>query len=95
MNSKEKEIVLSEMIKTFKEFKHKNLMRCPNCEKVIEWQDENYNPADNIYTCPKCRHEINEYEFEQISIVDYLEEMFLVFLSQEKLEEGEKDDDIL
>lgn len=89
MNSKEKEIVLNEIIKTFQEFKHKSLVRCPNCEKVIEWQDANYNPAESIYTCPKCLHEINEYEFEQISIVDYLEEIYLAYLTQEQLEKGD------
>lgn len=80
----EEKIVFNQMIEELKDFKNEKLYRCPYCEKIIEWDDANYNPEENTFTCPLCNETYDETELECISIYDYIEEMYLTYKSINK-----------
>lgn len=75
----EQQFVFNSILEELKEFKNRNLYRCPYCEKIFEWNDVNYNPEDSIFTCPKCTTAYEETELENISMYDYIEEIYLTY----------------
>ena len=53
MNKDLKEqIILSSIIEDLRKFEHKDLYQCPYCDEVFEWNDVDYNPEEQAYTCP-------------------------------------------
>jgi len=85
MNEFEEKIIFEAIKEELKKFRNNSLYRCPDCEKIIEWDDTNYNPEEGTYTCPKCKTTYNESELEALSMYDIIEEMFLAF--KEKYDE--------
>lgn len=85
MNEFEEEVIFNAIKNELKNFRNNNLYRCSCCEKIIEWDDANYNPEEETYTCQKCKHTLNESELEALSIYELIEEMFLAF--KEKYDE--------
>ena len=79
MNEFEEKVVYEAIKDELKNFRNNSLYRCPHCEKIIEWNDANYNPEESVYTCQKCNDAFEEYELEELSMFDFLEEMFLAF----------------
>lgn len=75
----EQQVVFNSILEELKEFKNKNLYRCPYCKKIFEWNDVNYNPEDGTFTCPKCTTTYDETELENISMYDYIEEIYLTY----------------
>jgi len=75
----EKKIVLNEITNELNKFTNKDLYQCPYCEETFEWDDMNYNPEESSYTCPKCRVTFDETELQNISILDYIEEIYLTY----------------
>lgn len=65
--------------------RNNSLYRCPHCEKIIEWNDANYNPEESTYICQKCKNTFEESELEALSMFEILEEMFIAF--KEKYDE--------
>lgn len=72
-----KKIVFDEIRETLDKFTSKSLYQCPCCEKIIEWDDANYYPDENSYTCPECMHSFDEDALQEITLLDYIEELFL------------------
>ena len=85
----EQKIVFNEILEDLKQFKNKNLYRCPYCDAMIEWDDVNYNPEESTYTCPKCSETFAEEELQNISMYDYIEEIYLTFLTNKGVSENE------
>ena len=75
----EQSILLNGLSNDLKTFESKKLYRCPYCEKIHEWDDVNYNPEDGTFTCPKCTTTYDETELENISMYDYIEEIYLTY----------------
>ncbi len=75
----EKKLVINDLLDNLRQFKSETLHRCPCCEKIIEWDDVNYNPEERTYTCPHCNNTFDENELENISIYDYIEEIYLTY----------------
>ena len=80
MNKDLKEqIILSSIIDDLKKFEHKDLHQCPYCDEVFEWNDADYNPEDKTYTCPFCRNTFDESELESVSLMAYIEDIFMAY----------------
>ena len=85
MNEFEEKVVYEAIKDELKKFRNNSLYRCPSCGKIIEWCDENYNPEESAYTCPKCKDTFEESDLESLSMFEILEEMFIAF--KEKYDE--------
>ena len=75
----EQSIILNQIIEEMKQFKNEKILRCPNCQKILEWDDGNFNPEDNTFTCQHCRFTEDESTFERIDLCDYVTEIYLTF----------------
>lgn len=54
-----------------------NVYRCPHCGEAISLQDEHENEdGDTVYKCPMCGEDFEETDAEQLSIYDYLDEVY-------------------
>jgi transposase-like protein len=85
MNSEfERNVVLNEIADELSDFKSESLYQCPYCEKILKWDDVNYYPEESSYTCPKCLTTFNENELQTVSLITYIEEMFLRYKGDEK-----------
>jgi len=85
MNEFEEKVVYEAIKDELKKFRNNSLYRCPHCEKIIEWNDANYNPEESTYTCQKCKDTFEESALEALSMFEILEEMFIAF--KEKYDE--------
>ena len=72
----EQSILLNGLSNDLKTFESKKLYRCPYCEKIHEWDDVNYNPEENTYTCPLCKNTFEKSELEHINALEYFLDMF-------------------
>lgn len=72
-----------EITEKLKRFVDKDTIMCPNCEKIFEWNDVNYDPAESTYTCPYCLKTEKETDFEKVSMYDYLQDMYCVYKEKE------------
>lgn len=77
-------VLITEITNELCDFKNDNLYQCPNCEKIFEWDDVNYNPEESSYTCPKCRTTFNENGLQNVSVIDYIEEIYLTYKGEEE-----------
>ena len=50
MNEFEEKVVYEAIKDELKKFRNNSLYRCPHCEKIIEWNDANYNPEESTFT---------------------------------------------
>ena len=75
----EQSIILNQIIEEMKQFKNARILRCPNCQKILEWDDANFNPEDNTFICQHCRYTDDESNFERIDLCDYVAEIYLTF----------------
>ena len=48
--------------------------------------ETNYNPEESTYTCPKCRQTFNENELLEVTLLDYITDLFITY-------KGEKEND--
>ena len=80
----EQKIVFNEILEDLKQFKNKNLYRCPYCDAMIEWDDVNYNLEESTYICPICRETFDEKELQSVSFIDYIEEVFAVYKGEKE-----------
>ena len=71
--------ILEEIKNDLQKFKHEDLKQCPYCSEVFEWDDVNYNPAEQTYTCPKCLVEHDEHELLEVNAYELIEEMFMAY----------------
>lgn len=71
--------ILEEIKNDLQKFKHQNLKQRPCCNEIHEWDDANYNPEEQTYTCPICRKTFDENELQSISFIDFIEEIFAVY----------------
>ena len=71
--------ILSSIIDDLRKFEHKELHQCPYCDEVFEWNDADYNPEDKTYTCPFCRNTFDESELESVSLMAYIEDIFMAY----------------
>ena len=85
----EKNVVLEKIKEDLQQFTSEKMLRCPTCDEIIEWDDADYNPAGNEYTCPKCRATHSEIEFEVVNMLDYIEEVYLNYLTNKNKNTGE------
>lgn len=79
MNDYEEKIIFEAIKEELKKFRNNSLYRCPDCGKIIEWDDTDYNPEESSYTCPRCGSTYDENDLEALSVYDIIEEMFLAF----------------
>lgn len=49
----------------------KNKYRCPVCGAIIEWDDANYNPENDSYTCNRCITTFEEANLEAVGVEDF------------------------
>jgi predicted RNA-binding Zn-ribbon protein involved in translation (DUF1610 family) len=84
-----KNCILEEIKDDLEQFKNENLICCPNCDKITKWDDVNYNPEENEYTCPNCQFTTCETDFFNVSILDYIEEIYLSYKTKYGDEENE------
>lgn len=54
----------------------RNYYRCPHCGKVIEWDDDQYNDGDAVYTCPECGETFKENALEPYTLWDYFDDVY-------------------
>ena len=76
MNEFEEKVVYAAIKDELKKFRNSSLYRCPHCEKIIEWNDANYNPEESIYTYQKRKNTFEKNESDALSVFIILEEMF-------------------
>ena len=74
-----KNVVFDEIKNTLEKFTNKNLYQCPNCDCIDEWDDTYYNPEDSTYTCKKCMHTFNENELLEVTLLDYITDLFITY----------------
>lgn len=48
-----------------------NCYKCPKCDEVIVWNDDNYNDEEYTYTCDECGKTFDESDLIPYSIGDY------------------------
>ena len=84
MNEFEEEIVYETIKDELKKFRNSNLYKCSYCEKFIEWDDVNYNPEESTYICHICRETFDEKELQNVSFIDYVEEVFSVYKGEKE-----------
>ena len=86
MNELVENEVLLEIKEELETFVGKKTYRCPLCEKLFEWDDVNYNPAEQTYTCPKCLVEHDEHKLLEVNAYELIEEMFMAYKEKNKKE---------
>lgn len=74
-----KDVVFDEIKNTLEKFTSKNLYQCPNCDCINEWDDTNYNPEESTYTCKECRQTFDENELQQVTLLDYITDLFITY----------------
>lgn len=82
----QEKITLNAIIEDLIKFKHKDLHQCPYCDETFEWNDADYNPEEQTYTCPVCRQNFDENELQNITFVDYIQETYLAYLRSKENE---------
>ena len=71
--------ILEEIKNDLQKFKHENLKECPYCGEIFEWDDVNYNPEESTYTCKECRQTFDENELQQVTLLDYITDLFITY----------------
>lgn len=74
-----KNLVFDEIKETLEKFKSKNLYQCPNCNSINAWDDSNYNPEENTYTCKDCMQTFDEGDLLEVTLLDYITELFITY----------------
>ena len=62
--------------KDLEAYANASVYRCPKCEAIIEWDNENYNEENAKYTCPECDATFDESDLESLSLYDYFEDCY-------------------
>ena len=75
----QEKITLNSIIDDLKKFTHKYLHQCLYCDETFEWNDADYNPEEQTYTCPVCRQTFDETELQSVTFIDYIQETYLVY----------------
>ena len=75
-NEIEKKQIFNQVADDLKKYIGKDTIQCPNCLKIFEWDNANYNPEERTYTCPHCLNCSDEDEFGHFSMYDYIQEIY-------------------
>ena len=78
-NKIEENVILNSIIDELRRFERQDLYRCYYCNLYFNWNDADYNPEDQTYTCPFCRNTFDENELESVSLMDYIEDIFMAY----------------
>lgn len=88
----QKEIIIKELKDDLTQFTNKDLYECSCCGYIFSWNDANYNPEKCTYTCENCRQTFDETELQNVSVLDYVEDMYLSYKVNKNNFKGDTDE---